>query len=249
MRNSYLLSALLLCNFLTAQISAVGIGTTNPQQKLHLDNSVGTLRVESLDKDNNEYNGGNANPTATFPLYVDSNGVLTLNPQSLYNSDGNDAINHTTIPQSTITLAGSDADGKADVTFFTYSLTVTRPVILEIKYSISFEVYYNSATLAIIRDAAARRISTYYTVDNLPRKYGQASKCYMNGNINNPAPYDSSEIIGSVGPIYNSNTTYIQLDAGTHTINFKAEVSSNLPARATFVKLATDLDSIFMRLY
>lgn len=231
-------------------MSAVGIGTSNPQQKLHLDKTVGTLRVESLDKDNNEYNGGNANPAGTFPLYVDSNGVLTLNPKSLVNSDGSDAIDHTTIPQSSLNLPVSDADGKVEATFFTYTLTVTRPAILEIKYSTSFEVYAtNSPSLTMIRDGAARRISTYYTVDNLPRKYGQASKCYMNDNINNPAPYDATEKIGSVGPVYNSSTTYIQLTTGTHTINFKAELSSNLPTMRSYVRLATDLDSIFMRLY
>lgn len=248
MRNTYLLFALLVSCFAIAQTSAVGIGTTNPQQKLHLGNGVGTLRVESLDKDNNPYNGGNLNPTGTYPLYVDSNGVLGLKLETLYNSDGSDAIDNLTIPETNVTLLGADADGKVESTFKTYTITTTRACIIEVKYSVSFEVYEKN-TLTKIRDAGARRISTYYTLDSNTRKYGQASRCYMNNNLNNPAPFLSTDVMAAVGPAYNSSTTYIQVPAGTHTLNFKAEISSNLPSLPTYVKLAVDTDSIFMRMY
>jgi hypothetical protein len=248
MRNSYFLPALLLCNFLQAQTSAVGIGTSDPQQKLHLANNVGTLRVESLDKDNNQFNGGNTNPTATYPLYVDQDGVLGLKLQTLYNSDGSDALDHLTIPTSTLTLPFGDADGKVESTFKTYTITVARQSILEVKYSVSFDVYQLN-TLTKINDAGARRITTYYTLDAGTRKYGQASRCYMNNNVNNPLPFAATDVLAATGPAYNSTTTYIQLPPGTHTLNFKAEVSSNIPALATYVKLAVDTDSIFMRLY
>lgn len=251
MRNTYLLFALLVCHFLQAQTGSVGIGTTNPQQKLHLGNSVGTLRVESLDKDNNPANGGNITPTATYPLYVDSNGILSLKLATLANSDGSDAIDHTTIPTSTIRMTTGDADGKVEATFFTYTINVTRAAILEVKYSVSFEVYQSevAGTLTMIRDGGARRVSTYYTLDALPRKYGQASRNYLNNNINNPAPFSSLDRLGAVGPLFNSSTTYVQLTPGVHTLKFKAEVSSNLPAMATYVRLAIDTDSVFMRLY
>ena len=249
MRKLYLPSALLLCIFLNAQ-GGVGIGTTNPQQKLHLDKNVGTVRVASLDKDNSEYNGGNSNLAATFPLYVDSNGILSLNLQTLSNSNGGDVIDNTTIPASTIKMTSADADGKVEATFFTYSITVARPSILEIKYSVSFEVYQTDLpSMTMIRDTGARRVSTYYTLDNLTRKYGQASKCYMNNNTNNPAPYTVSDKIGAVGEMYNSSSTYIQLPTGTHDIKFKAEISSNLPALNTLVRMAVSTDSVFMRLY
>ncbi|HSD13262.1 MAG TPA: hypothetical protein VLB74_01295 [Flavobacterium sp.] len=250
MRNTYIITALLLCFYLQAQTSAVGIGTTNPQQKLHLENSVGTLRVESLDKDNNEFNGGNASPTGTYPLYVDSDGVLKLILEPLYNSNGQDALDNLTIPTSFINLPFSDPDGKAETTFKTYTITVARESILEVKYSISFEVFQNNASPpAKINDAAARRISTYYTLDTGTRRYGQSDRCYMNNSINNPAAYPAPEILASTGHGYNSTTTYVVLTPGTHTLYFKAEVSTNLPALLTYVKLVTDVDSIFMRLY
>lgn len=251
MRNFYLLSALLLCNFLFSQTGSVGIGTTNPQQKLHLGNTVGTLRVESLDKDNNEANGGNINPAATYPLYVDSNGVLSLKTSTFINSDGTDAINNATIPACNIRMTTGDADGKVESTFYTYTINVTRAAILEVRYNVSFEVYQSevSGTLTMIRDGGARRVSTYYTLDAGTRKYGQSARNYMNNNINNPAPYTSLDRLGAVGPMYNSSTTYVQLTPGVHTLKFKAEVSSNLPSMATYVKMAIDTDSVFMRLY
>lgn len=248
MRNAYILSALLICCSLFAQTSAVGIGTTNPQQKLHLDKSVGTVRVESLSKDNNPFNGGNIDPTGTYPLYVDSNGVLTLALNTFENSDGSDAIDHTNIPTASLTMTAADADGKVDGTILTYTVSVPRQAILEIKYSISYEIYHNNASLKI-RDAGARRITTYYTVDNLPRKYGQASKSYMSYNKNNPAPYAATDRLCAVGQMYNTSTTYVQLSAGTHTISLKGEISSNLPSLPTHVKYAVDTDSLFMRLY
>ncbi|WP_313806149.1 hypothetical protein [Flavobacterium sp.] len=249
MKKIYSLIAFFTYSILQAQSGFVGIGTSNPQQKLDLDKSVGTLRVESLDKDNNPYNGGNLQPTATYPLYVDSNGFLTLNMQPFANSDGTDAYDNTAIPTSTIKLTAADADGKNETNFFTYTITVTRNAILEVKYSLSFEVFQTDAPLTMIRDGGARRVSTFYTLNGGTRKYGQASKSYLNRNINNPLPFLSTDRIGATGQLFNSSTTYIQLTPGTHTLRFKAEVSSNLPSLATYVRLAIDTDSIFMRLY
>lgn len=249
MRNFYTLSTFLLYFSLSAQTGAVGIGTSNPQQKLDLDKSIGTFRIESLDKDNNPFNGGNFEPDATYPLYADSNGFLTLKMMPYANSDGTDAFDHTAIPTSSLKLTAGDADGKIETTFFTYTISVNRPATLEVKYSLSFEVFQTDSPLTMIRDGGARRISTFYTVDSSPTRYGQASKCYMNRNINNPAPVPSTETIAAVGQLYNSSTTYIPLSAGTHTIHFKAEVSSNLPSQPTYVRLAIDTDSVFMRLY
>lgn len=249
MRNFYFLTTFLCFFSINAQTGAVGIGTSNPQQKLELDKSVGTLRIESLDKTNNSYNGGNLQPSGTYPLYADSNGFLTLSMQPFANSDGDDAYDNLTLPAASVKLIPFDIDGKNETTFFTYNITVTRAAVLEVKYSLSFEVYQSDAPLTMICDGGSRRISTFYTVDAATRRYGEASKCYMNKNINNPLPFLPTDRIGAVGQLYNSSTTYIKLTPGSHTLNFKAEVSSNLPSLATYVKLAVDTDSIFMRLY
>jgi len=178
MKNLYIMPLIiLLSSSLHAQVAGVGIGTTNPQQKLHLAQSVGTLRIEGLDKNNNFFNGGLTNPaTTTYPLYVDSNGILTLEMDPYENSDGSDAFDNLTLPAFNVTLPAADTDGKVEAILYTYNIAVTRPVLLEIKYNLSFDVFQTSA-LAIVNDDSARRISTYYTLGSGTRKYVQASKC------------------------------------------------------------------------
>jgi hypothetical protein len=238
MMNKYLFGMLLITFTAHTQVSGVGVDITNPQQKLHLANSVGTVRMEGLDKNNSIYNGGLTNPaTTTYPLYVDGNGVLTLKLDPYTNSDGSDAIDNALLPATNLTLLATDADGKSETVFYTYTINVTRDVILEIKYNISFDVYSDN-TLSFINDGAARRVSTYYSVDAGTRRYGPASKCYFN-----------NAAVGATGTIYNSSTTYIPLAAGPHTVRFKAEVSTALPSTATYVKLAVDTDAVFMRFY
>ncbi|RTY95967.1 hypothetical protein [Flavobacterium sp. GT3R68] len=237
MTKNYIFMTLLIA-FTTNAQTGVGVGTTSPQQKLHLTNSVGTVRIEGLNKNNSPYNGGLINdPATTYPLYVDCNGVLTLKLDPYTNSDGSDAIDNSLFPATNLILLAADADGKEETTFYTYAINVTRNIMLEIKYNISFDVYANN-TLAKVNDGAARRISTYYTVDAGTRRYGPASKCYFN-----------NAATGVEGTIFNSSTTYIPLAAGAHTIKFKAEVSTAVPAVATYVKLAVDTDAVFMRFY
>lgn len=237
--NNFYLSLLLLVTIKgIPQTSGVGIGTSNPQQKLHLASSVGTVRIEGLDKNNSDFNGGLVSTSdVTYPLYVNCNGVLSLEMDPYTNSDGSDAIDNLILPATNLQLLATDSDGKAVTTFYTYSINVSRPIILEIKYNISFDVYKNSS-LVLINDGGARRISTFYSVDNSARRYGSASKCYFNNAFQ-----------GASGTSYNSSTTYIPLTAGPHTIKFKAEVSTALPSIATYVKLAVDMDAVFMRFY
>lgn len=229
----------------------VGIGTTNPQQQLHLASATGTIRVESLDGINSTYNGGDVNGDSdltndTFPLYVDGNGVFTLELVPLYNSEHSDALDHATLPSSEVTLSATDADGVEVAQLFTYSVGVNRAAILEVKYNLSFEVYEDAANTKIT-DYFARRISTYFQVDGVStRKYGPASKCYTNQSAN-----------GVVGTLYNMCTAYIFLPAaGTYNVSFYGEVSSGTKgggggttSKATHVKFAVENDSLLFRLH
>ena len=80
--------------------TGIGIGTTSPQQKLHIASPTGSLRVESLNEANNIYNGGDVDGDGdltnnTFPLYVDDKGDFTLELVPLYNSEDSDALDNT----------------------------------------------------------------------------------------------------------------------------------------------------------
>ena len=212
----------------------VGINTTNPQQVLHLGSQTGTVRVDGLNSTNNVYNGGGVDKTC--PLYVDSNGDLTLSVAPFQNSDGSDAFTASTplIATSVVipvngTGPNAPNNGTRSVQILPYTITVARPSVLEIKYSISYEVL--SATGVLLRSARARRI-----------RYGQSSKCYFSNNTD-------VAIITAAGNLFNASTTYINIPAGTTTIRFFGEVNCGDTNELTLVNFANGTDSVFMRIY
>lgn len=229
----------------------VGIGTNNPQQKLHIASPIGTLRVESLNHINSTYNGGDIDgdldlTNDTFPLYVNGNGEFTLQFVPLYNSEDSDALDHSILPQSEVTLSATDADGIQTEKLFTYSVAVNRDAILEVKYNLSFDIY-EDASGTKITDYLARRITTYFQVDGVSaRKYGPAAKCFTNQSAN-----------GVTGRLYNVCTAYIFLpSAGSYDVSFYGEVSSGVKAggpgtnsKATHVKFAVGNDTLLFRLH
>jgi hypothetical protein len=243
---------LLMCFFSTIVLgqTGVGINTTNPQQALHLGGSTGTVRVEGLNSTNNIYNGGGFDKTV--PLYVDQNGDFTLQVAPFQNSDGSDAWS-TSTPLITTSLtipapASSPNNGVRNVVILPYTITLTKPAVLEIKYNISFEVLRNAVPTKL-KSVRARRVSNFYTVDApvllaTTRRYGQASKCYYNNNGPVADPVNAAQ-----GNMYNSSTTYINLTAGTHTIRFYGEASTGSTNDITLVNFAVGNDSVFMRIH
>lgn len=229
----------------------VGINENNPQQRLHLGSATGTIRVDGLNSSNNTYNGGGTDKT--YPLYVDSNGDLTLQTTAFQNSDGNDAFISTAPIVSTVTIlpAALPNDGYEAAQITSYTFTVDRNTILEIKYSLSIEVYQDAA-LTKVRDAYARNITNFFTLDTpvltaTTRRYAPSSKCYFNRNdiATNPTATPDA----AIGFIYNSGTTYIPLTTGTHTLRFYGTVCSGTSNRATHIKFAGGPDAIFLKLY
>jgi len=242
---------LLFYSSLTYSQTGVGIGTTSPRQKLHIASTTGSLRVESLNGTNNTYNGGDVNgdldlTNDTFPLYVNGSGEFSLQFVPLYNSEDSDALDHSVLPSSEVTLVATDVDGIQTEKLFTYSISVNRPAILEVKYNLSFDVYADASGTKIT-DYLARRITTYFQVDGVStRKYGPAAKCFTNKSIN-----------GVTGRLYNVCTAYITLPgAGIYDVSFYGEVSSGVKAggpgtnaKATHVKFAVGNDTLLFRLH
>lgn len=228
----------------------VGINTDDPREALHIGGTTGTIRIESLNAINSPFNGGDVNgdldlTNDTFPLYVDNNGEFTLELQTIAASDSGDAFEDTSLPTSAVYLPATDSDGEITTTIKTFTITINRPAILEIKYGISFNVYADAAKNPIT-DFLARRIENYITVTGDSRKYGAASKSYS-----------SRGTTTQTGEIYNGYSTYIKLrTAGTYNINFMGMVSTNLSSDfatptsiETYVEFATGTDFLFMRLH
>ena len=226
---------------------------------MHLGSSTGTIRVDGLNSTNNDFNGGVAGQT--YPLYVDSNGDMTLKVTATNNSDGTDAYTTAGV-NGTVAITSAQAnDGYEVIEITSYTFNVTRNTVLEIKYSLSVEVFKNSA-FGIIQDIYARNITNFFTLDtpvllSNTRRYAAHSKCYF--NFNNPDLKGSGAVDpgksnlapanASTGFIYNSGTTYMYLSPGTHTIRFYGSVTSGKNNQDTFVRFAGGPDSIFMRLY
>lgn len=246
-------SLILLLLLFQNNYAQVGIGTTNPQQKLHIASPTGTLRIESLNSTNNPNNGGDINGDGDFsndlfPLYVDEYGDFTIKFKPLLNSEDIDALNN--LPTSTVYLDPANNNGYEQTDIITYTITVTREALLEIKYNISFDVYYDS-TKTIITDNLARKIVTEVKVSKngglFTKTQGKSAKCYSSGSLNSVA-----------GTMYNSNTTYVTLPSGgTYDITFVGTISSNTKANgslgttslSTYAEFGTGHDFVFFRLY
>jgi len=239
----------------------VGINTTNPQEKLHLAGSSGTIRVESLNAINNDYNGGEIVNTPTdyidtYPLYVDQNGDFTLELKTYINTEATDALDDTTLPTNSVTVTSSTHKGTVNTEIKTYTITLSRPAFLEAKFNISHDIYKNN-TYEIISDALARSVSNWIEVSPDPdpsdgvsdRKYGHCSRTYTSGSLNS-----------ITGPFYNGHTTYIKFEpVGTtvYTIKLMGEASSwakggpwdPYDSEPTYVEFATDSDFLFFRFH
>src|SRR5690606_6174470 len=84
-----------------SQDGFVGINTSNPQQKLHIAGSDSSFRIEMLDSINNLSNRNLMNA----PLYVDAEGMLTLDFDIHHNTNTGDEID-SELPSSSITQFG-----------------------------------------------------------------------------------------------------------------------------------------------
>lgn len=208
----------------------VGINTSEPQQSLHIAGLDSSFRIEMLDSINNLSNRNILNA----PLYVDAAGLLTLEFDLLYNTNSGDEIDIDSA-SSSITQFGVE---NLDQEIFTKTVIVARPSYLEVKFSLSFEIFLNEQQDKIT-DQIARVVRNYILLNgSTARKYGMTSKCYIN-----------SQAQGVNTTYYNNASTYIFLSEGTHILSFYGSVGSGSLVDATHVKFGVDQDQILMRLY
>lgn len=236
MVKKYLFFTCLVCFHAFSQVSGVGINTENPQQALHLGSPTGTVRVEGLNNPNNLYNGGGVNNT--FPLYVDNNGDFSLENKVLQNSGSTIAWTPLSLTSSSITVPNTGT-GSVTVLLYSQSITVTKPSVLEVKYSLSFDVKRDA--ISNLKSTRSRAITNYFTIDAGTRKFGQSGKCFYS--------YDTASI-NAQGTMYNGANTLISLPtAGTYVLKLWGNVSTGPNKEATLVDFATGYSSFFLKLY
>jgi hypothetical protein len=236
-----LIYILLISLITTTSYSQVGIGTTNPQQDLHISGTNSTIRIESLNSTNNTFNDG----IKHAPAYVDGNGDITLGNGT--GSSGQEPLNFLIdVPNfaadnphglsgvgwftATGSVVNNDDLGQTVTvdTITTVSISVPQDAILEIKYGITLLII-GSDLLAgppyyYINLNQTVAMQTYIKVDlngdglagdELTKIYGRKAQYYVTDNQ------------GIVGYPYMNGQAYLTVPAGDHVLYFYGQVSDD----------------------
>lgn len=134
----------------TISFGQVGVNTNTPSEELHVAGATSTIRVEGLDQTNNPLNLGDKQNSR---VYVDADGDLVLadnpadigilfNPEN-YLDDPLDTggANSNQINQTGVGSGYSQAGWPRVIGPGTSTFTLTKPAIVEINYSISYNIY------------------------------------------------------------------------------------------------------------
>lgn len=241
--NLHLLLTILIPVYCAAQ---VGINTTSPQQGLHVGGAASTVKIDGLNYPNNPNNLG---PGNTSRVFVDANGDLVLGTKDsniaiLFDSEN--YLDDTSNPSVNQITQHGYGDG------FTYSgiprdipnstFTLTEPAIIEVNYSVSWNIEKNATQRVNDRHARVVQTLLYFRKDNylgpvvttdlegnliggafeidggtstLGGGLGISGQFYSNGHLN----------YGETENFHNSGTDYVKLPAGTYCPMFSAQLA------------------------
>jgi len=258
----YYIFSLIACSVSFAQ---VGVNTNTPQQELHVAGAASNVKVEGLNTVNNVDNLGMINTTE---VYVDADGDLTLgastrNVEILFDSENYlmDVEDPTSIIVQTgwgfgYNPAGIPMDGLA-ATF-----TLTKPAIIEVNYTVSWNIYKTASASGRIADEHARVVQTgiYFRKGNY---LGPTVIIDYEGNPINAGPWcidmdsgginclEQAGLLGINGQFYNNSNSrrgeyknfhntasdYVKLPPGTYSAMFACQLSVGSTVGTGAVKL------------
>lgn len=191
----------------------VGIGTTAPQEELHVAGSTSTIRIDGLNSTNNANNNG----LRSQAVYVDTDGNLLLNaPATSFDIPVNDGNALAT------TNVATGATGTSVTTqLFVKSFTLTQDALVTVQYSISL-AFLDLTGTSFITDGKPKIARNFYrfgdgTVITDATKRGRSSMTYSNHT-----PLAGNYI--PTGFFFNNSTESFLLPAGTHSIHFHGYV-------------------------
>jgi hypothetical protein len=266
MRKYYTLFIFTFCSTIFGQ---VGVNTTNPQEELHVGGATSTIRVDGLNTPNNINNLGTASST---PVYVDADGDLVLgtladNVEILFDSEN--YLEDVQDPTSLINQVGSGAgfsQGGIPIGGVAISFTLTKPAIVEVNYSVTWNVGKNVTPISRIDDFRARIVQTamYFRQNNylgpavINDYYGNpinggpwciTSNCIELGGLLAINGQFYNNIIGNQGEWQNFRNTasdYVVLGPGTYTPMFAAQlaVGNTMGTGAVKLYLGVGMDEV-----
>jgi hypothetical protein len=198
-------------DFQTDKISAlkiddqgkIGIKQPNPQKELHISGNNSTIRIDGLSTTNNVNNIA-ADPV---PVYVNNDGDLVTQPPLVQSFM---LVNKPNFTPGFIfsSIDGSGLTGTLDASTF----NLTQRSLVHYTYQISITVRRENGNPIV--DGASRLFRTWFTVDgNYTNHYGYDTGTYTN---NPGVVMDKSYASGFY---YLSGSGYVELAAGSHTIN------------------------------
>lgn len=232
----------------TVSLAQVGVNTTTPEEELHVEGATSTIRVEGLNFANNTLNLGTVENTR---VYVDTDGDLVLgdgstdievlfNPANYLEDPLDTGGPNMNVINQTGTGGGYSQGGWPRQTGPGLStFTLTRNAIVEINYSLSYEIYKSGIG---IDDNHARTVQFYVylrrngpanqnpgdatlvdqDVDGNPIIFagnrgslGYSGQFYTNGNSNG-----ASGLQGFDRKFYATGHDYVKLGPGTYTPMF-----------------------------
>lgn len=203
MKRFYTLVSLFFAWVLNAQ---VGIGTTNPQQELHIAGANSTIRIEGLNAVNNINNDG----VNAAPVMVNANGDLILGevtPSSEVDLQG------TSLIASPINIT-SATGAWTTVDLATGNFNLTKDKWVSGTYEIAVANIVDSSG-AVLTDGAPRMYSIIVYIDGV--QVSRDSKFYTCSNTGGGVTIAS-------GYMVLSGTFFENLTAGNHTYRIAGTV-------------------------
>ncbi|MGB1268672.1 MAG: hypothetical protein ACPG45_02960 [Flavobacteriaceae bacterium] len=253
MKNIIYYTIVLCFNISLAQ---VGIGTTDPQQELHVAGSTSTIRIESLNTVNEPVlNTG----LKLAPAYVTPDGDITLTPPG-YNTNGpgnseplNFLINIPNFVPNGPYGDGTVVANDATITSSTeqiVSVPFSSPqnALIEVRYVMTIDLsdeFLPQPSASTFNDISARTVRCYFYIDynsdgldaaELSKVYGLHGEAY------------TSFSQGSVGYAFIHGVGYGSIPAGNHSLVFFGETADGTN-KQTYVGFGGSSDYLKIRIY